>query len=603
MSHLLDDEGHVYKQGPFSTEWRRQQGFLGPEKDTDWLGRPNVQRDLLGRPEQARNFWGQPIESAEGRPLFRPAGSSTVTTSGGDAAAAILSLLLAVGLLILLVYLVSAVLALVAQVLSALVNGWRSLVERYPRAMRVVHLLLGMVAVGGGLYLAGFDLEVQLAGAVLVPGLWGWLWLTRHLPLVFMPINALLVGGGLWLAARLTRSAWLPAWSRLTVGLPLLGNLPLVLAILPMSLWLWRLGSRRWPQLFRPLNLLAWGAILCFLLLRVWTDWQPAWEAWVAPVPGLPFLTGWLIFLLPLGLWLWRQGNRRWPLPFTALHLLLFGGLLGLTAYHTQPTWLPAWRRWMAGLPFVAAPILTISLSPVTLWGWSRASRRWTKVFVIPNLLLSGGILWLVLDRTRSLWTDAWRTVWGEVPLSLDPALVVLILPLAIWLWRQGSRRWPRYWGAVRALLWGGVLGWIVERTRSGWDEEWRTFAGQGAPDPALLALVSPLLIWGWARLRSRWPRAFRITTWMVVTWLLAWTVGRILPETTLLLRAALACLPLVTWGWLWLLRHHPRLGWPLTLLPWVGLGLLAWLAPAQFQALLAALTAWLAREGLPVGR
>jgi len=51
MSYLPDDEGHVYKQGPFNTEWRRQQGFLGPEKDTDWLGRP----------EQARNFWGQPI--------------------------------------------------------------------------------------------------------------------------------------------------------------------------------------------------------------------------------------------------------------------------------------------------------------------------------------------------------------------------------------------------------------------------------------------------------------------------------------------------------------------------------------------------------------
>jgi len=93
-----------------------------------------VQRDLLGRPEQARDFWGQPIESAEGR---RPAGGSTVTTSGGDAVAAILSLFLAVGLPILLVYLISAVLALVAQVLSALVNGWRSLVERYPRAIAV----------------------------------------------------------------------------------------------------------------------------------------------------------------------------------------------------------------------------------------------------------------------------------------------------------------------------------------------------------------------------------------------------------------------------------------------------------------------------------
>lgn len=341
MSHLLDDEGHVYKQGVFSDEWRQQQGFLGPEKDTDWLNRPNVRRDLLGRPEQARNVWGQPIYSAEGRPLYRPAGSSA-PSSGGDAAAALLSLLLSIGLLILLVYLVSAIVALIVEILGALVNGWRSLVKRYPRAMRIVHLLLGMLAVGGGLYLKGFDLPVQVAGAALVPALWGWLWLTRRLPLVFMPINALLVGGGLWLLAQATRPTWGPTWSRLTFDLPLVDNLPFLLALLPMSLWLWRLGAQRWPRVFRPLNLLALGALLGFLLLRVWPDWRPAWERWIAPVPLLPSLTGWLIVFLPLGVWLWRQGQSRWPLPFTVLHLLLLGGLVGLTAYHTQPAWLDA---------------------------------------------------------------------------------------------------------------------------------------------------------------------------------------------------------------------------------------------------------------------
>lgn len=602
MSHLLDDEGHVYKQGVFSDEWRQQQGFLGPEKDTDWLNRPNVRRDLLGRPEQARNVWGQPIYSAEGRPLYRPAGSSA-PSSGGDAAAALLSLLLSIGLLILLVYLVSAIVALIVEILGALVNGWRSLVKRYPRAMRIVHLLLGMLAVGGGLYLKGFDLPVQVAGAALVPALWGWLWLTRRLPLVFMPINALLVGGGLWLLAQATRPTWGPTWSRLTFDLPLVDNLPFLLALLPMSLWLWRLGAQRWPRVFRPLNLLALGALLGFLLLRVWPDWRPAWERWVAPVPLLPSLTGWLIVFLPLGVWLWRQGQSRWPLPFTVLHLLLLGGLVGLTAYHTQPAWLDAWRHWMAGLPFAAVPILTVSLAPVTLWTWNRASRRWTNVLLIPNLLLSGGILWLVLDRTRGLWIEAWQALWGEVPRRPDPALIVLVLPLAVWLWGQGSRRWPRYWGVLRALMWGGVLWWIVERTRGSWYEPWIVFAGPGAPDPAFVVLILPSVLWIGSRLQHRWPQALRIATWTMLTLLLAWIVGRLWPDTTFFLRAGIACLPLAIRGWLWLLRRSPWVGWLLTLLPWVGLIVLVWLAPLRAEAVVTAVIGWLAGQGLPIGR
>jgi len=600
MSHLIDDEGRVYKQGPFSNEWRQQEGLFGPEKEADWLGRPNVARDLLGRPEPARTIWGEPIRSAEGHPLYRPAGTS-ISSSGGDAAAAALGLLLSIGLVILLVYLVGAVLALLIKILVAIYNGWRSLVQRYPRGMLVVHLLLGTTAVGYGLRLTGFSLEMQLGGAALVPALWGWLWLTRRLPMVFMPINAVLVGGGLWLAAQATQITWGPTWARLTTGLPLVNNLPLVLAILPLTLWLWGLGSRCWPEAFRPLNLLALGALLCFVLMRVWTDWLPLWAEWTAPVPILP-PAGWLVFLLPPVLWLWRKGQARWPLPFTALNLLVFGGLLGLTAYHTQPAWLATWRHWMAGLPFAAAPILTISLAPATLWGWSWASRRWTRVFAIPNLLLTGGILWLVLDRTRPLWADAWQAVWGDVPLRVDPALLFLILPLAVWAWRRGGRRWPRYWGAMRALLVGGILWWMAERTRVSWQADWWNFTGSGMPDLALLAGLMPLLLWSWARLRRRWPRALQGITWVAVTLILGWTVGRLLPDSTLTLRAAVALSPLAVWGWLWLLRRHPRVGWPLTLLPWAGLGLLVWLAPDRFQALLTALSTWLARQGLPIG-
>jgi len=599
--NLISKDGTVYKRG-WDGQYHPKQALFGPERDTTWTGQPNVERDLLGRPQEAQDWLGRPIRSSDGEILYRRSGSGSWGGSdGGDAAAAVLGLLLSIGLLILLLYVIGALLALAAQILAALFNGWRGLVKRYPRTMLIIHLLLGMAAVGSGLHLAGFGLEVQLVGAALVPSLWGWLLLTRRLPMVFMPINAMLVGGGLWLAAQLTSSTWLPTWSRLTAGLPLVGNLPIVLAALPMLLWLWGLGTRRWPQFFRPLNLLVLGAILCFLLLRVWTDWQALWQTWVEPVPLLSLATGWLIFLLPLGLWLWHQGQVRWPLPFTALNLLVFGGLLGLTAYHTQPAWLATWRHWMAGLPFAAAPILTISLSPVTLWSWSWASHRWIRVFTIPNLLLSGGILWLILDRTRALWADSWQTVWGEVPLTLDPALLVLVLPLVVWVWKQGSQRWPRYWGPVRALLWGGILWWIAERMRVSWYEAWKTFAGQKVPDLALLAALMPPLTWIWLRLRRRWPRLLRITTWAIVTLVLAWTVGRLLPASTLLLQATVALLPLSTWGWLWLLHRYPRVGWPLTLLPTAGLALFAWLAPDHFQALLSAVVAWLVEQGLPI--
>jgi len=62
------------------------------------------------------------------------------------------------------------------------------------------------------------------------------------------------------------------------------------------------------------------------------------------------------------------RGQDRWPVPFFVGNLLLFGGLLGLAAYHTQPAWIRTWRYWMVGLPFASIPIAVISLSPVTLW-------------------------------------------------------------------------------------------------------------------------------------------------------------------------------------------------------------------------------------------
>jgi hypothetical protein len=582
---LVDEDGNVYKQGGLSGEWRQQHGLFGSEKDTNLFGQPSIQRNLLGQPAQERNTWGQPVHSAEGKPLFRPT-SGSVSAGFGDDAAGVIGLILAVGLLILAFYLASAMMALLARMVGALYRGWQELVRRYPWTMRVVHLLIGMSIVGGLLYLAGFGYQVIAAGAALVPAVWGWLWLTRRLPLIFMPINALLAGGGLWVLASLTRTAWKPSWIVLTAGIPLVGNLPLLLAVLPMVIWLWSLGAKRWRAVFTPLNLLVAGMLLWFLLLRVWTDWQPLWEEFTAPVSLMP-PAGWLLLLAPLALWLWHKGYGYWPIPFTALNLLLFGGLLGLVAYHTQPTWLATWREWMAGAPFAAMPLIVISVSPLALWGWNKASRRWTRVLQIPNLLLSGGVLWLIMDRTRSLWEETWRFGWGEIPFYVDPALFVLLLPLAIWVWRQGSRRWPCYWGMVRALTLGLILWWAAERTRAFWQVGWWSVAGEHALDLTVLVGVAPLLIWIWLRAHRQWPEIVTILAWLLVIPVVIWLLGRLLPDSTYLLRTGVALLPVATRGWLVLLGRHPLLGWILILLPVVGLGLLVWLAPDLLLATL----------------
>src|SRR3972149_10099696 len=87
MSQLLDQEGNVYRQGFLDSQWPKEQAPLGPKKDTNWLGQPNVQRNLFGEPSPARDFLGTPHVSDDGRPLYRPSSSSGFSGSGGDALA------------------------------------------------------------------------------------------------------------------------------------------------------------------------------------------------------------------------------------------------------------------------------------------------------------------------------------------------------------------------------------------------------------------------------------------------------------------------------------------------------------------------------------
>ncbi|BCX04596.1 MAG: hypothetical protein KatS3mg053_2534 [Candidatus Roseilinea sp.] len=303
MSHLLDEDGNVYEQGLFGG-WQQKHGLFGPERDVGWFGQPNVERDLFGNPVPESTFLGGQVYSDDGRPLYKPSSSSSSSSSGGsgggDAAEALLALFLIAGV----VLLAGVVLAALFKGLATLADAWRDLAKRYPRAMRVIHLTLGMIAVGLGLSLAGVGPSVQVGGAALVPVLWAWLWLTQRLPLVFLPVNALVIGGALWLIGEWARLLWLPIWPSLTAGFPAIAsNLSLVLAVLPLALLLLAAGSRRWPMVFAPIICLAIGGVAWFALMRVWTGWQPAWNAALAPLPLAPHV-GWVIVLVPLLLWL-----------------------------------------------------------------------------------------------------------------------------------------------------------------------------------------------------------------------------------------------------------------------------------------------------------
>jgi hypothetical protein len=563
MSKFIDDEGNVHNEGFLGGSWNKEQGVFGTNKDVNWLGQPNLERDFLGRPVQARTAFGSPIHSDEGQPLYKSSSPTDISSGGSDALAG----LAAIGLLVLGVLIIGAIFALLAKITSSLVEGYQTLMRRYPWPMRIFHLALGMLLVYAILFMVGFSMELRLLGVALVPALWGWIRLTRKLPMVFMPINAVLIGAGLWFVAQYTRPIWQSNWSRLTTGLPIVDNLPILLAVLPMTIWLWTLGSRRWPWLFYPLAQLFLGGLLWFFLMRVWTDWQPYWNNWMEPVPLFILFVGWIILFLPLFLWLRKRGQERWPLPFV-LNLLILGAVLGLSAYHTQPSWQAIWNQWMVGMPFFAAPILVISLMPISFWSWSWATNRWRRYFIIPNLLISGFIIWLILDRTRPLWTNYWDLLWGAVPFSLDPAIVIPLLPLAIWGWKRASQQWPQYWEIARAILWGGILWWLAERIRIYWESGWQSFAGPNFLDLAIILALVPLTIWGWTHLRRRWPKIFFPLSWIILTGLIYWFISHLLPQSSLLFRLAVAFFPISVRGWLWLINRNWIAGCSLALIP-----------------------------------
>lgn len=600
MAPLLDDEGTIHDRGFLSGTYDEQQGIFGLRKDANWLGQPNVKTNFFGQPVAARDFFGQTITSSDGRPLYESASSSGGMSGGAEGAIAlaviVISFLAVLGAL----WLTAWLLSLVYRALCALLETYAGLWRAHTRTALVLHIFGSTALAFFALSAEGADPTMTLVGTALVPVAWVWLILTILFPLVLMPINAIGLGATLYVAAEAARPSWQITWTRLSSGLPGLDHLSLVLAAVPLALYAWVLGHRRWPLVFTPVAHLLVGFGLWLSLTRAWVAWQPAWSAWVAPLPFAPPVA---VVLLagPLAIWLWAQGQARWPLAFAAWNLLVLGSLLGLTAVHTETVWDPTWRYWSQGTPFSSAPILAIAAAPVTAWSWNLGMRFQPKLFVVPNLVLTGAILWLVLDRTRPLWLAWWGQAAGPTFARVDPAAVFLVLPLAVWLWRRGSAEWPRHWGAARAVLVGALLWVIAERARAYWLLPWSTFAGPRGVNLALVAALFPPVFWVFGLVRRRYPAGALAVTLIALALCSAWLLGAVFPESSALIRLLAIAIPFATWGWLWLLGRHTWLGLAVPLVPAVALAIVLARVPGAGRSLVAAMVGALASQGVHV--
>ncbi|MGH9175088.1 MAG: hypothetical protein ACRD1H_12065, partial [Vicinamibacterales bacterium] len=328
------------------------------------------------------------------------------------------------------------------------------------------------------------------------------------------------------------------------------------------------------------------------VLLRLWVGWQPLWERAIAPAPFDPSL-GPLLLALPAGGWLWSLGNRRWPDVFAIGHLLALGGLLALTAAHSEAVWAGFWAAWAGDLPLAAFPFVVICLAPLAGGLGDEATRSWPKALIVPNLLLLGAVSWLVLDRTRTHWITIWETAWGTVPARPDLALTALALPLLGYGWLLATRAWPHGWAWANAALLGACTAWAADRSRAIWLDDWQAFVGDTL-NPALLIAPLPLVIVAWRQGRNHWRGGADL---VALTWLslfLAWLASRAIDGAHLLPTTAAALLPVAALGWWKTVRRHPRAGWGFTLLPVLAVAAVASFAPELLADLTAPLLALL---------
>ncbi len=387
---------------------------------------------------------------------------------------------------------------------TAVIAGfaWSILKSRYSnsKSLLVLQTAIAVLAVVWLLKVIGLSSTGQALAAAVIPTIRLWLWLTRRWTYVLMPINAAMLGAALASVAAANPSSWQSAWLHLVADIPGLSNLSAVLGFLPLTMLMWAWIVRRWPRLTKLPNLLILGGLLWFVFLRLSTNWLPMWYDWFGSFPFLRATPGPFIFLFPLCVWLWWRGLISFPVYTRIFNLLFVGGILGLIIFHTRLQTSTLKHE----LPFERALLLAVSLGPLVLWIWLKMSQQWPEFLVVPNLLIVGCLGWFVLDKTRLAWQGQWISIWDSMPFALDPAGLMLPLPLAVRIWRRGVSRWPTSWGIVRALTVGIFLLVIVIRVHPMLQHQWPEIAHWPSMAIPAAAFASPICLWLTRRFAKR---------------------------------------------------------------------------------------------------
>ncbi len=463
---LVDAEGRSYTRPSWGGDYSLKPGAHG---------RGIPERDLFGDRVRATRD-GQYISSSDtNESLYRA--SQPNGGGGSDGGDAIAALVLGLGFL--------------------LFGAIFALYQKFPRAMIVIHLVVGVA--GMAYFRFSVDSLYGIALAIFAVS-WPWIWLTQRLPVVMWPINAAVVGAGLWALAGATRTEWQPLWLNASFGIPLIGNLQMALAVFPMLLLMWVAAARRWPMVMAVPTRIAIGAVVWFVLFRVAADglplWLPWWEYIFWPAPIIRSAPAIIIAIFPLALWIWWNGLRRVPLLFGAINMLALGMIAFLVVYHILPGWEEIWLLLIGNLPAAGFPTQSLVLIPLIVWLWSRVWRKWPRAIALPSLILAGAIGCYLLERTRPYWGEYWPTILGPLPLVLDPALLVFVVPAVFWVVRYILDRWPQLIGVARAVAIGGILWILVARTQLYWQSELRVLPTFLKAQLAFVAALLPIFAW-----------------------------------------------------------------------------------------------------------
>lgn len=93
------------------------------------------------------------------------------------------------------------------------------------------------------------------------------------------------------------------------------------------------------------------------------------------------------------------------------------------------------------------------------------------------------------------------RVWWNEQSEVIKWLVAILLLVATVVIWRRIS---SSLIGLIFAVIEALIIWWILDQTRSIWQDVWESLVGQSAPDLAILLALIPLIAWGLSLVRKR---------------------------------------------------------------------------------------------------